>query len=315
MESYFLGEVIKKRRQELGLTQDQLCEGICEPITISRLENGKQTPSRNRINAILERLDLPPERYIAFLSKSEVEVEALQEKIVAYNVRFEKALPENRGKIRQEALQLHKRLEEVMEKEDTLSQQLILRSQVILGKEDGPYSHEEEIQLLLDAIHLTSPGFNLEHIDQGLYTAEEVKIINHLAITYSACGDSLQALDILRQLYQYMMRHRGTTASARKYVAMVAFHYARELDVLGRYQDAIHIALEGRKICLDNGNYFTLSDLLSVLAECYHFLGEDEKSKDYYFQTYYLGKAVGDEYNIANTIKEAREYIGLEFET
>ena len=50
---------MKQRRLELGLTQEELCEGICEPITISRMENGRQTPSRNRINALLQRLGLP----------------------------------------------------------------------------------------------------------------------------------------------------------------------------------------------------------------------------------------------------------------
>ena len=59
MKEIFLGEFIKQRRLELGLTQEQLCEGICEPMTISRIENGRQTPSRNRINALLQRLGLP----------------------------------------------------------------------------------------------------------------------------------------------------------------------------------------------------------------------------------------------------------------
>ena len=52
MKNVFLGEYIKQRRLDLGLTQEQLCDGICEPMTLSRLENGKQTPSRNRINAL-----------------------------------------------------------------------------------------------------------------------------------------------------------------------------------------------------------------------------------------------------------------------
>ena len=56
MREVFLGEYMKQRRLELGLTQEELCEGICEPITISRMENGRQTPSRNRINALLQRL-------------------------------------------------------------------------------------------------------------------------------------------------------------------------------------------------------------------------------------------------------------------
>ena len=47
MKNVFLSEYVKQRRLDLGLTQEQLCDGICEPMTLSRLENGKQTPSRN----------------------------------------------------------------------------------------------------------------------------------------------------------------------------------------------------------------------------------------------------------------------------
>ena len=36
MKEIFLGEVIRQRRLELGLTQEELCEGICEPMTISK---------------------------------------------------------------------------------------------------------------------------------------------------------------------------------------------------------------------------------------------------------------------------------------
>ena len=46
MNVYFLGEHIKKQREKLGLTQEQVCAGICEQVTLSRLENGRQTPSR-----------------------------------------------------------------------------------------------------------------------------------------------------------------------------------------------------------------------------------------------------------------------------
>lgn len=40
MKEIFLGDVIRQRRLELGLTQEELCEGICEPMTISRFEIG-----------------------------------------------------------------------------------------------------------------------------------------------------------------------------------------------------------------------------------------------------------------------------------
>ena len=104
MKNVFLGEYVKQRRLDLGLTQEQLCDGICEPMTLSRLENGKQTPSRNRINALLQRLGLPDDRYFALLSKNELEMEALQKEIVACNVT--EKVPEGFEKLAQFSIRL-----------------------------------------------------------------------------------------------------------------------------------------------------------------------------------------------------------------
>lgn len=163
----FLGEVIKRRRLELGLTQEQLCEGICEPITISRLENGKQTPSRNRINALLERLDMPADRYFALLSKNELEIESLQKQITAYNIRFAQSSGEDKTAIRKEALLAHEKLMSIADEDDMLSRQIIIRSKVILGKEDNPYSLSEQKDMLLEAIRVTCPSFDLDEISNG----------------------------------------------------------------------------------------------------------------------------------------------------
>lgn len=49
MKELFLGECINQERIKQGINQEQLCKGICEAITVSRMEKGKQTPSYNRI--------------------------------------------------------------------------------------------------------------------------------------------------------------------------------------------------------------------------------------------------------------------------
>lgn len=63
MQELLVGEVIKRKRIEMGLTQEELCEGICESFTISRIENGKQPPSRSTADALLQRLGISDSRY------------------------------------------------------------------------------------------------------------------------------------------------------------------------------------------------------------------------------------------------------------
>lgn len=151
MKNVFLGEYVKQRRLDLGLTQEQLCYGICEPMTLSRLENGKQTPSRNRINALLQRLGLPDDRYFALLSKNELEMEALQKEIVACNVT--EKVPEGFEKLAQ--------FEKLADPDDQIAQQFALRSRVLLGRLDGRYTPLEQIDLLMQAIQLTVPRFGV----------------------------------------------------------------------------------------------------------------------------------------------------------
>ena len=123
MQNYKLGEYIRQRRLDLGLTQEQVCAGICESVTLSRFENGKQTPSRNRINAILQRLGLPDDRYYALVTPEELEIEALKKEIVSCNAL--KCVEEGFDKI--------SRLEKIAKPDDQITQQFILRSKVLLG--------------------------------------------------------------------------------------------------------------------------------------------------------------------------------------
>lgn len=315
MQEVFLGEVIKRRRLELGLTQEQLCEGICEPITISRLENGRQTPSRNRINALLERLDMPADRYFALLSKNELEIESLQKQITAYNVRFAQSSGEDKAIIRKQALQAHDELLSLADKDDMLSRQLIIRSKVILGKEDGPYSLEEQKEMLLEAICVTCPAFDLDEIGNGLYTTDEIKIINQLALVYVYAEEHMTAIEILAQLYKYIKKHFHNIPTTRAHLNMVAFNYATELDAVGQYKKAIEIAEEGRRACLDYGHYLSMPGLLEVMAESYYRLGETAKSADLYYQAYYFCKVIGDHNNLSIIQTEANNYLGIVFDS
>ena len=137
MQNYRLGDYIRQRRQELNLTQEQVCAGICEPVTLSRFENGRQTPSRTRINAILQRLGLPDDRYYALVTPEELEIEALKKEIVACNAL--KHVNEGFDKISQ--------LEKIVKPDDQITQQFILRSKVLLGGLDKRYSSDERIHM------------------------------------------------------------------------------------------------------------------------------------------------------------------------
>lgn len=301
MQNFFLGDYIKQKRLDLGLTQEQLCDGICEPMTLSRLENGKQTPSRNRINALLQRLSLPDDRYFALLSKNELEMEALQKEIVACNVTEQVA----------EGFEKLAQFEALAAPDDQIAQQFALRSRVLLGRLEGRYTPMEQITLLMQAIRLTVPRFDLENIESFLYTKDEITIINQIGLAYSDDGQNKKAAEIYYQLLRYVRKHFKETITLIGVLPLVLYNYARVLDLCGRYEEGAELAQECRKACIQYGHYQELPRCLEIEAECRHFMGDEEISKELYYQSYYLCKVVEYQVGLEIVKKEAKEYLNL----
>lgn len=301
MQNFFLGDYIKQKRLDLGLTQEQLCEGICEPMTLSRLENGKQTPGRNRINALLQRMGLPDDRYFALLSKNELEMEALQKEIVACNVTEQVA----------EGFEKLAQFEALAAPDDQIAQQFILSSKVLLGRLDGRYMPREQIGMLMQAIRLTVPRFDLENIESFLYTKDEITIINQIGLAYSDDGQNKKAAEIYYQLLRYVRKHFKEAITLIGALPLVLYNYARVLDLCGRYEEGAELAQECRKACIQYGHYQELPRCLEIEAECRHFMGDEEISKELYYQSYYLCKVVEYQVGLEIVKKEAKEYLNL----
>lgn len=314
MKELFLGEYIKQGRIKQGITQEQLCEGICEPITVSRMENGKQTPSYSRIRAFLQRLGLPDDRYFALLSKSEMEIKTLEDEIRADSIRFERAAAEDRPYIQMAGLEKLERLEKLVETDDRIIRQYIISERVTFGKTDGPYSPEERLELLLSALRLTVPNLDLEEINLGLYSMEETTLLNKIAIAYADIGQIKKAIDIYRQLLKYVQKHysNGMSRYAGKF-SLVACNYTNMLFKVGRYDDALEVAELGRKLCVEYAHYQFLPPIIHLIGECYFRQGDVNKCKECYRDAYCLYKVIGDEHNRLRLEKSITDHLGLEF--
>ncbi len=313
MREQFLGEYIRQERLKRGITQEQLCAGICEPITVSRMENGKQTPSYSRICAFLQRLGLPDDRYFALLSKNEMEIKVLQDELRANSVRLDRATPENRSGICAEGLNKLKKLEELAEEDDHIIRQYILFMKSIFGKPDGPYSLENQLELRLQALHLTVPGLDLEEINLGLYSLEETSLLNAIACDYAQMGQLKKAIDIYRQLLKYVKKHCHNLSQYGKKFALIAHNYTHTLILDKRYDDALAIAELGWKVCVEYAHYQFLPGLLELLGECWFYKGDREKCIEYYRRAYYVYKAIGNERDCSLLEQSVKAQLGQGF--
>lgn len=312
MEQIFLGEYIRQRREDLGLTQAQLCEGICEPITISRLENGRQNPSYNRIKALLQRLGLPGSRYFALLSRNEENIELLQKELRSDVICFERATAEERPHIREQALAKLEELEQLAEPDDRIIRQYILSTRVSLGKPDGSYDFKERLDMLTEAIRLTVPHFDLDEINLGRYSMAESTIINQIAKTYAEAGQKRKAIDIYRQLLKYVEKNDQELPKYAGHFCLIAHNYAIDLTLEKRLDEAVEIATRGQQTSVKYGDYQFLPGFLAILAECCYFMDKRVQSARLYMQACCLYDAIGDKHNFCIIQQEMKERLGLE---
>lgn len=64
MAQYSKGFMIQYLRKRKGMTQEELAEGICEPVTLSRYENGSLNPTAEKFQLLMERLGGPGDIYL-----------------------------------------------------------------------------------------------------------------------------------------------------------------------------------------------------------------------------------------------------------
>ena len=304
MQNIFIGECIRQRRKELNLTQEQVCDGICDPVSLSRIENGKQTPRRSVINALLQRLGLPDDRYYALVSENELELEALRKEIAACYVTQRVS----------EGFEKLAHLEKLAGPDDQISQQFALSCKVLLDRLTGRCAPQKQINLLIQAIRLTVPRFSLEEIDQFLYTRDEITIINQIGIAYSDDGQNEKAAELYAQLLRYVRKHFNETITSIGVLPLILYNYSRVLDLCGRYREGAELAQECRKACIQYGHYQELPRCLEIEAECRHFMGDDKNSRELYYQSYYLCKVIDYQVGLDILKQEAKEYLGVEFE-
>lgn len=253
MKAYNIGLFIKKKREEQHIRQEDLCRGICDKSTLSRIERGKQEPSSGILGVLLQRLGINEDQLAVLLGPKDFEISDLQKEIVALNSQkeYEKAAE----KIR--------RLEQLVEPTDKITQQFILRSKALAYfPEDYPASRD----LLLQALSLTLPDFDFDHISNYLLGIEEIKILNQLANSYSEAGDRRFAIHIYRQLFEDPRKQLLNTEAKVSLVIMLAYNYSRLLGLERRYEEEIEIATIGQQACIQYNKCRLLGGLLLNIA-------------------------------------------------
>lgn len=299
MKAYNIGLFIKKKREEQHIRQEDLCRGICDKSTLSRIERGKQEPSSGILGVLLQRLGINEDQLAVLLGPKDFEISDLQKEIIGLNSQkeYEKAAE----KIR--------RLEQLVEPTDKITQQFILRCKALAYfPEDYPASRD----LLLQALSLTLPDFDFDRISDYLLGIEEIKILNQLANSYSEAGDRRFAIHIYRQLFEDSRKQLLNTEAKVSLVIMLSYNYSRLLGLERRYEEEIEVATIGQQACIQYNKTRGLGGLLLNIAYAQHGLGLDNESKSNLIDAYFAYRLMKDDGSCTIIQKYAKETFDME---
>ncbi len=167
--------------------------------------------------------------------------------------------------------------------------------------------------MLLQAIRMTIPDFQLDKIEDFLFTLDEMKLVNQIGNAYSLSGDNEKAADIFYRLLQYIRRHLPETVTSNRMLPLVLYNFARSLDLSQKYEEGAKVARYGKEACIKYGHYQVLHSCLEIEAECDFFLGKREESVERYREAFYICKVMGYEDDLQIIRTEAEEYLNILF--
>ena len=309
METVSIGEIIRRRREDWGVSQELACEGLCTSMSLSRLENGQQTPSRDCVVTMLQRLGLPDDSYYAQLTKEELRQITLRKEILSCSSMYVRTTGAERERFRTDAMKKIKELECIAKKDDVVSRQFLAARKIDWIEKDGEHSSNEIMDMLLSAIRLTVPKFDLDEINRCLYSENEISLIIDIAIQYSRSGQRRKAEDILRQLIKMLQKRYPNHIR----LPLAAYNYAIYLCLERRYEESLEMVELGRTTAIKQKHYLSLPGFLHIEAECRYFTGETEMSKKLYRSAYHIYKAIDDLGNLEILAQEAKERLNLTF--
>lgn len=300
MSMYYIGNFIKQKRIELGITQEELSEGICSVTTLSRLENGEQTPRSSNVKALLQRLGYSDALFFRAAGKEEFEITELQLKFrQAYNL-FEY------DKAKDTLLRLSKYQEffSIIDTQFFNISSVFAYESELLGT--------EVLYRLEAALKLTHPSYDRQHLPKVL-TYEESTALNSIAAHLDAAGEHDEAIRIFYHLKNYYEQQVVDTQEALRALPTILYNLSKILGLSGRYDECIEVCNQGIRIAKEYGRSRLLARTLYNLSWALVKRGRQcdiEPAKQAIKEAYYLSMILE---NRPAFLERLKKFIGENF--
>jgi len=251
MGRYRLGDIIRMTRKSLSITQEQLSEDICSVETLSRIETGKQNPSRDVYELLMERMGRVRNRAYSILSVSDFKVlekmQLFEEAILSYDYHRAEYI-----------------LEEIMKKpgNTNLDKQFMIRAKSLIDYRMGRISTDEFLEELIKAIRITIPKFGDISLVNWPLTYNETNIILNISTAYAEKQDYQKGINILEEAYSAIKKSYMDEEFRITMQVIILNNLSKWYGLLGDHQKAIDVIKQRLKLCKEYKISSVLPNLL-----------------------------------------------------
>ncbi|GGE32447.1 helix-turn-helix domain-containing protein [Streptococcus himalayensis] len=277
-----LGSRLKNKRKELGMTQSELAEGICEQSQISRIEKTDFAPSSDILYLLSKKMGVTMEY---FFDESMKETSSTLDQ---FKKAVEKALKTRDYELVVYLVELESERDHLLSKEDEVYLEY-LKAIVLFHVNELKIEAIEKLEnLILD----TKPQYPF-YLD----------FFNVLTFFYF----EMDRMKEYKELYQFLLKNVKQLDLSRidhfhKYIK-IRYNYARSLVNSQQMQEAIKEITEVIELCKEADSNYLLADLLCQLARAGEKFLNQAEILEYYHQAEALYK-IYDSYVLQLQLKQ-----------
>lgn len=264
-----LGEIIYDLRKKAGLTQEALAEGICSPISVSRIENGNQMPSGKVLEKLLERLGTGTYQLCSVYYENECQA-SLRRSLDEIGAQV------STGELEQAKAALGELPAGEM---DAGSLQYAKMLSAAISMREGTAGEGMEAELL-DALRLTKPNIDLEDCRGELFSPTEANILVLLTEARYLAGRDLEAIRLSEEVMFALDRNRSRLSEFQVMRINLAHNLSQYLMANGRCEEALIYARRAEELSVRGTEQFMLPEIEFGIAQILNDMGKPDESRE-----------------------------------
>lgn len=235
---FSMKDVLRTRRAMFGLTQEQLCEGICSVKSLRRAEKGQTDMQRETLKKLLNRLGLSGQMQWSRLITSDREVIRMAEELADYI---------NDRKFSVASKQLES-LKSRIDLDIPQNKQYFLEKQALLEFEQGKVTREEFVKMEKEVLECTLRAENLYRKENVYLTEQEITCIRNSWRGMEG-KEKRELIDLIFRLYDNYALNNGLSQAISMY-EFIAESAVNELGNNGEHVRAEEIDRKSIKASL-----------------------------------------------------------------